>query len=279
MKILEPSTEYLAESITSKEHHFARCARICYASEKGDDKKLYENLWKQGHRSMYRHISRYFKIPLERTTTHINIVLNCSPFLTTVYDNVNGYIYVSTNEQYARENIGLIQIIKDFEVSPAQAHDDEGFIKSGVLRYTFVINTGIDITRELNRVSPNNIAEQSTRYVDFNKKIGVCFKKCNWMHLASTYKTILYMFMCKVDEWFYKISRSKYGLNLKPQDARWCLFLDTQSKAAYTYSFKEWQHILDLRYHGTTGAPHPDAKNVAYKIWEWFYCCGYKNRI
>lgn len=34
-----------------------------------------------------------------------------------------------------------------------------------MLRYTFKVVTQISTSRELNRVSPNNIAEQSTRYV------------------------------------------------------------------------------------------------------------------
>lgn len=34
-----------------------------------------------------------------------------------------------------------------------------------MMRYTFCVDTQISTSRELNRVSPNNIAEKSTRYV------------------------------------------------------------------------------------------------------------------
>ena len=34
----------------------------------------------------------------------------------------------------------------------------------------------------------------------------------------------------------------------------------------YTYSIKEWKHIIDLRYYGKTGKPHPNAKIIAGMI-------------
>ena len=51
-------------------------------------------------------------------------------------------------------------------------------------------------------------------------------------------------------------------MGIYPQDARGLLPLDTATKVVYTYSYKEWQHIIDLRFHGTTGKPHPNAKEI-----------------
>ena len=84
----------------------------------------------------------------------------------------------------------------------------------------------------------------------------------------NLYRKVLVKLMCKFDEWFYKISRSKYGLNLKPEDARWCLFLDTMSKAAYTYTVRDWEYIINLRLFDYTGGAHPDAKVVMLQIKE-----------
>lgn len=53
---------------------------------------------------------------------------------------------------------------------------------------------------------------------------------------------------------------------LKPQDARGVLPLDTYTVVAYTYTLSEWSHILDLRYHDTTGKAHPNAKIIGEKI-------------
>ena len=46
----------------------------------------------------------------------------------------------------------------------------------------------------------------------------------------------------------------------------WCLFLDTQSKVAYTYTIREWEHIINLRVYEITGKAHPDAKIVCSQI-------------
>lgn len=53
---------------------------------------------------------------------------------------------------------------------------------------------------------------------------------------------------------------------MKPQDARGILPLDTYTVVAYTYTISEWKHILDLRFHDSTGKAHPNAKEVAYWI-------------
>ena len=282
MNIVKPDIEFVSECLETREHHLAKCARICYAATGDNDSALYKNLWKNGHRSCYRHISRYFIVTLENIEEDNGLQTLVTSLYNSPYVNIaviGTTYYISTNEQFIREHNYVYFRLVNYEVSPLVAFRDRNFISSGVLRYTFIVSTGIDITRELNRVSPNNICEQSTRYVDFNKKVGICFKKCHWMKFTSVYKTFLYKTMCKIDEWFYKISRSKYGLNLKPEDARWCLFLDTNSRAVYTYSFNEWKHILELRYKGTTGKPHPDAYVIGAKLYEWFTLTGYKDVI
>lgn len=55
-------------------------------------------------------------------------------------------------------------------------------------------------------------------------------------------------------------------MNLKPQGARGFLPLDAATRVVYTYSVKEWRHILDLRLRNTTGKAHPDAQLLAALI-------------
>ena len=38
------------------------------------------------------------------------------------------------------------------------------------------------------------------------------------------------------------------------------------TEVVYTYSAREWRHIIDLRYFGKTGVPHPNAKIIAGMI-------------
>lgn len=42
--------------------------------------------------------------------------------------------------------------------------------------------------------------------------------------------------------------------------------LDTATRCIYTYSVREWRHIIDLRYYGTTGTPHPNCIIIAGMI-------------
>ena len=250
--------------------HIARCARVCYASNKTtNNREMCDALWKNKHRSMFRHAGVYYVIPEK-------LQISEKAYVGAVVHHVLSNYYVSTNEQCAKEY--WEKRYSKYRISAAEAFKHPIFLGKKMLRVTICVETGIDITREYNRKSPNNIAEQSTRYVDFNKKVGIRFKKCHWMFGLGLYKKYLTMFMCKTAEWFYKISRSKYGLNLPPQDARWILPLDTMSKVVYTYTVKEWEDILNMREFDYTGKAHPDAKTVAHQIHGIFNILGFHIR-
>lgn len=266
MKIVNPSVESWLQNDTFE--HIARCARVCYASDKTtNNDKMCESLWKNKHRSMFRHAGVYYIIPEK-------IQINPKAYIGATVKLVEHKSYVSANEQSAREYWD--ERYKQYRISIAQAENIEEFHIYKMLRYTLCIDTSIDITREYNRKSPNSIAEQSTRYVDFIKKVGIRFKKCHWMFKCNLYQRVLYTLMLKICEWFYKIARSKYGLNLPPQDARFILPLDTMSKVVYTYTVKEWEEIINMRLWDYTGKAHPDAKVIGQMLYDELYKLGCK---
>ena len=215
---------------------------------------------------MFRHAGVYYIIPEK-------LQVPDKAYIGAVVKLVGHNYYVSANEQSAREYWDYRY--KKYRISIAEAESNEVFVKYKMLRLTFCIETGIDITREFNRKSPNNIAEQSTRYVDFNKKLGIRFKQCHWMYNMSIWKYCLTRIMLKTCELFYKIARSKYGLNLPPQDARFILPLDTMSKVVYTYTVAEWEYIVNMRLWDWTGKAHPDAKIVGQFIYDELVKLGY----
>ena len=256
MEIREPKVESWLQNNT--EDHIARCARVCYASDKTTaNDKMCNALWKNKHRSMFRHAGVYYIIPEK-------LQISEKAYIGAVVKLEGHTYYVSANEQSAREYWDKRYI--KYRISISKAFENNIFKKYKMLRFTLCIETGIDITREFNRKSPNNIAEQSTRYVDFNKKLGIRFKQCHWMYNMSIWKYCLTRIMLKTCELFYKIARSKYGLNLPPQDARFILPLDTMSKVVYTYTVAEWEYIVNMRLWDWTGKAHPDAKIVAARI-------------
>lgn len=148
-----------------------------------------------------------------------------------------------------------------------------------MMRYTFCVDTQISTSRELNRVSPNNIAEKSTRYVYedgticrpywMSNEIATHFNEeplfADWIDDNIEHqKAYHYINSCNDSFFNYKALIDEFGMHR--QDARGVLPLDTATRCIYTYSIREWRHIIDLRYYGTTGKPHPNAKLIAGMI-------------
>lgn len=270
MKLIYPSVDLWEQKDLI--NHVAQCARVCYASEpKNDDSnvRLVQSLENRGHLSMFRHESRYFIIRKKNNpdiykTVYQNLrEFKYCPFIT--YSVNKGVIYISTNGQFYRElDIicpGLKPLIFDSEVTANDFRNTA--IGYELMRYTFCVITQISTSRELNRTSPNNIAEQSTRYVDFGKKGNITICLPHWWDHASWFKKTIHKIYWKSCELMYKFLLK---LGFLPQDARGVLPLDTATKVVYTYNVDEWEHILDLRFYEVTGKAHPNAKVVAYKI-------------
>lgn len=270
MKLIYPSVDLWEQKDLI--NHVAQCARVCYASEsKNDDSnvRLVQSLENRGHLSMFRHESRYFIIrktnsPEIYKTVYQNLKeFKYCPFIK--YRVNKGIIYISTNGQFYRELSticpGLKPLIFDSEVTANEFRDTE--IGFELMRYTFCVITQIGTSRELNRTSPNNIAEQSTRYVDFGKKGNITICLPHWWDDASWFKKTIHKIYWKSCELMYKFLLK---LGFKPQDARGVLPLDTATKVVYTYNIDEWEHIIDLRFYGITGLPHPNARLVAHEI-------------
>lgn len=252
MRINRPEIEYWPN--ISNTQHIAKCARLCYASTKeSESEKLLENLKKNGHFSMFRHGTMYFIIPFEKMPR-----IGYSEYICRI--DVGNFVYLSVNLQWAMENPSIISELSPYEVYEYELKNTPG---QDCIRRTFVVSTQISTSRELNRTSPNCIAEQSTRYVDFQKKGNIRISMPYWYSNLSMFKRFVTRVFWKIDEWAYNLFRY-WGL--EPQSAREFLPLCTETKVAYTYSLREWKHILDLRYWGITGKPHPNAKLIASEI-------------
>lgn len=281
MKFTEPQVEWWQQ--TSIVQHIARVGRICYKAkgkqpeegmteeevkafiQKRDEERC-KGFWESGHRSMYRHGTCYFFLPNEKGfPNYIWAYLNASPYID--YATKNHKVWISTNMQFLLEHKNMMDALNPYNVS------EEEFIEKAqkyaceealsIIRMTMVVTTQISTSRELNRTSPNSIAEQSTRYCNLEKKGGVQIARPHWHVEGSRWQRMVYSLVCRVCEWGYnRLLKS----GLKPQDARGILPLDTYTVVAYTYTLSEWSHILDLRYHEMTGKAHPNAKIIGEKI-------------
>lgn len=259
-------------------HHVAKCARICYASDGSNDVKLVDNLLKLGHLSMFRHRSIYYIIPKDNKYIELITRLEFCPYVEYLIDSEA--IYLATNGHfYIEHKDNILKTLEPFIVTAEEFINWE--LGWRLMRYTFKVTTQISTSRELNRVSPNNIAEQSTRYVYENGTIckphwisdeeADMFNENNDVDLDEAMN--VYLQGCKKDFEDYKLLVDKHKLNR--QDARGILPLDTATICAYTYSVSQWRDIIDLRYHGKTGAPHPNAKIIVGMIREELIKFGY----
>ena len=215
---------------------------------------------------MYRHGTCYFFLPNEKGfPNYIWAYLNASPYID--YATKNHKVWISTNMQFLLEHKNMMDALIPYDVSEeefiekAQKYEcEEAFT---LIRMTMVVTTQISTSRELNRTSPNSIAEQSTRYCNLEKKGGVQIARPHWHVEGSLWQRMVYGLVCRVCEWGYnRLLKS----GLQPQDARGVLPIDTYTVVAYTYTLSEWSHILDLRYHEMTGKAHPNAKIIGEKI-------------
>ena len=281
MKMIIPGVEWWPQKTCTQQ--VARVGRICYKS-KGkqpdenlpEDKKeefrevqaakLVNHFWNSGHRSMLRHGTIYFFVKNDnKLPRSLWSLLAASPYIN--YAVKDKKVWISSNMQFLAEHDEILDILDSYDVKEAE------FIEKALkydfkealnlLRMTLVVTTQISTSRELNRTSPNSISEQSTRYVNLEKKGGVQIARPHWLHEGTRWQKFLYLSGCKIADWLYR-RLLKSGMN--PQDARGILPLDTYTVVAYTYTITEWQHILDLRFRETTGKAHPNAKEIGFEI-------------
>ena len=278
MKIIEPKVELWQQGDDAKAH-VARCARVCYGRETGNDEATIKRLINDNHWSMFRHESVYAAIPIKNADNLIPAIISdykhCPYIKYTTYNNI---CYIVTNGNFMLDiedrNPELYNIIRRYQISEDEAKSVE-YIFNHFVRYTFCIDTQISISRELNRVSPNSIAEKSTRYVyedgsickphwmtdeevDYLNNEPIFEEWCNSHKKASIYRD-----SCNNSFNKYKLL---VDIGMHRQDARGVLPLDTATRCVYTYSINEYRHIIDLRYYGITGKPHPNAKIIAGMI-------------
>ena len=278
MIILKPQVELWVQDDPIA--HVARCARVCYASDKTTgNEAMYQRLIDANHKSMLRHQSVYYIIPYrDWRVANLQRYKEC-PYLEFKYDS--DYIYISTNKQFVIEHNDFDESYRVFEVDGIEFENTP--IGFSLMRYTFRVVTQISISRELNRVSPNNISEQSTRYINLSRKGGAICQP-HWMtdedvksweddDIDSFSKIAIYLNSCKQDFEDYNFLLE---LGMLPEDARGILPLDTATVCVYTYTIAEWRHIIDLRYYGTTGAAHPNAVIIAGMIREKLIELGYE---
>lgn len=276
MKIIEPKVELWQQGDDVKAH-VARCARVCYGRTNGNDEATIKRLINDEHWSMFRH-GTYYIIANDSDKTLETIVINYANTIGFSYHYEKHVYYITVNGNWVLDHKTQFGYLSKYIVPIEDFRNTE--IGFHMMRYTFCVDTQISTSRELNRVSPNNIAEKSTRYVYedgsicrphwISKEEAELFNNDNNITLNEAINADLneainvYLNGCKRDFEEYKILVDKY--KIRRQDARGKLPLDTATRCIYTYSTKEWFDIIKKRVYHTTGKAHPNATIICKLI-------------
>lgn len=289
MKIIEPKVELWEQGDDAKAH-VARCARVCYGRETGNDEATIKRLINDEHWSMFRH-ETYYMIANDSDKTLETIIINYANTIGFSYHYEKHIYYITVNGNWALDHKTPFGHLSKYIVPIEDFRNTE--IGFHMMRYTFCVDTQISTSRELNRVSPNSIAEKSTRYVyeDGNicrphwisKEEAELFNNDNNITLNEAINADLneainvYLNGCKRDFEEYKILVDKYKIHR--QDARGKLPLDTATRCIYTYSIREWFEIIKKRVYNTTGKAHPNATIICKLIEQELNGLGYEVKI
>lgn len=160
-----------------------------------------------------------------------------------------------------------------WDVFKGEIQDEEWFsdaekdkILSKHIPITAIFRCDRGVSHELVRHRPASFAQESTRYCNYsNDKFNhsVTFIKPCFFE-PGTYQYDAWSYACTESE---KIYFTLLDLGAKPQEARSVLVNSVKTEIALTATEEEWQHIINLRYHGTTGAPHPQMIEVMKMVY------------
>ena len=260
MKLINQSVEYLPQEDLFKQ--IERAARVCYKSENnstGDSKSFVDKLIKMKHFSMLEQGTVYLKMfwpgsvcdlcNQTKEDEHIDKYLT-NPYSKVVYHGND--VYVTTNYRCLIENNWLDDL--KYLCKPTEFHPK---------RLTFKLTTSISIVRELLRHRAFSFANESTRYVNLNKKGEYLFIKPYWFD--DTIERCQEAFIDTCNQSIYSYQQLLYD-GLPPQAAREVLPLCTKSELVMTGFEDDWERFLKIRLEGTTGKPHPDMVELAKMI-------------
>lgn len=279
--------------------------RICYGSQDkiapGTAEKFINGLMKSNHGCPLEHGTVYLKAP-KLYSQYYNVDFaydgcELDKYLNNPYSKVyedDEFMYVTTNLRVLFENDWLSDI-DEYLCEPTEHHE-----KRVQVRFTIDRFTGEEFLRH-RKASFNR---ESTRYITFTKeKFGggsIKFIVPVWMldkidRLDKYTKENVSYFAeaivenertkqplddvfywtaaLKITEWSYNKLVNECGW--KAQQARTVLPCAINSPLIKTAFISDWVHFFKLRAIGTTGAPHPQAKELAEPLMNEFIDRGY----
>ena len=288
MKLIETAAVYIPQEDLYKQIELA--GRTCYKSEdkitEDSAKAFVDRMIKSNHLAMLEHGTVYLDLP--NSARNFNAVeeyaLNKYSRLIIIRLDDKVHNFITTNFRVLVEHNWRDDL--QYICEPTEYHEK---------RYTFKVTTSIGVSREGNRHRAGSIAEQSTRFCNYNtgkfdNQISFCIPA--WLTLNTGMYELKHLTIDGVSDTYVvgdgyltpvsddspenkfimrRMSNEQDYLEdindgLKPQQAREDLPLCTATEVVYTAFASDWKHFFDLRYFETTGAVHPNMLELTTKM-------------
>lgn len=312
MKLCKPLFEIWEQSagLEGVYKQIERVGRVCYKSEdkitEDSAKPFVDRMIKSGHGAMLEHGTVYLKVINKGLSLcnyekgHIEDKYINNPYSKVVfgkYPKYNSYeeklkatqeVYITTNYRVLVENGWLDDL--QYICEPTEFHERR-------ITVHFVCDRGV--SHEFVRHRVMSFAQESTRYCNYSKdKFGneLTFIKPCWLDIPTGQYVYWDGDWCDINKmkiqlpegehkdidaflWTLNNAETHYTLLInsgwKPQEARAVLPNSLKTELVVTGFTSDWNHFFDLRARGTTGAPHPQAKELAEPLMKEFITRNY----
>jgi thymidylate synthase (FAD) len=288
MKLIKPSFEIWEQpsGLEGVYKQIERAGRICYKSEdkitEDSAKSFVDRMIKSGHGAMSEHGTVYLKVfnVIENSELIDKYKSNKYSVVkegTEVYNCHGDILYgsckcITTNYRVLVEN-GWLDDLK-YICKPTEFHEKR-------ITVHFVCDRGV--SHEFVRHRVMSFAQESTRYCNYSKDkfgneltfIQPCWLDDERLKLYGPYHTVIRdkslesIFIASLNN-AEKDYIDLIDLGWKPQEARAVLPNSLKTELVVTGFVSDWNHFFDLRARGTTGAPHPQAKELAEPLMKEF---------
>lgn len=298
MKLIKPSFEIWNQpaGLEGVYKQIERVGRVCYKSEdkitEDSAKGFVDRIIKSGHGAMLEHGTVYLDIPDSAGDYNLVPFFASNPYSRVVIKPMDDRVhnYITTNFRAIVGNFAeeYIPDILQYLCEPAEFHAKR-------ITVHFVCDRGV--SHEFVRHRVMSFAQESTRYCNYSKdKFGneLTFIEPCWLedynYKDNTYNQLFidslrfaeahYLDLLK--KWDDKIPDKRYKTGFRnnpwtPQQARAVLPNALKTELVMTGFASDWNHFFDLRARGTTGAPHPQAKELAEPLMKEFIARKYIN--
>lgn len=295
MKLIKPSFEIWEQpsGLEGVYKQIERVGRVCYKSEdkitEDSAKPFVDRMIKSGHGAMLEHGTVYLKVfnVIENSELIDKYKSNKYSVVkegTEVYNCHGDILYgsckcITTNYRVLVEN-GWLDDLK-YICKPTEFHEKR-------ITVHFVCDRGV--SHEFVRHRVMSFAQESTRYCNYSKDkfgneltfIQPCWLDDERLKLYGPYHTVIRdkslesIFIASLNN-AEKDYIDLIDLGWKPQEARAVLPNSLKTELVVTGFTSDWNHFFDLRAGGTTGAPHPQAKELAEPLMKEFIARKYIN--